>query len=375
MERAFAADFSEVRVHVGPQAAAIGALAFTAGTDIFFAQGRYQPQTTEGLRLLGHELAHVVQQKQGRVRNPLGHGTAIVRDQVLEAEADRMGTRLALEAPARQLPRRKPAGRSCPPARQRQVAFRDPRRGPVQRAEEEDPFSGLPKTSSGINLAETRVGRSLTTGFLDTFADIGSGMELLAGATGLLGSERQIEIKKQWRDKIDYVGRLHRENRYREAGESAANAVIAHWNHRFGELDDEGKKRLFAERGVSKILEMAGSNVAISAITYSVTAPLASKAAKSILGQYAENQLKFLATKTALRHFVLGPLVGSLLVPVSFSGVFQRWQQDELAVQTQYPHVYSALGPHQAIAPIVYPLVKEIDRIKEQCEKEALTIE
>jgi hypothetical protein len=42
MEAAFGADFSGVRVHVGPQAERIGAIAFTLGSDIYFAPGRFQ---------------------------------------------------------------------------------------------------------------------------------------------------------------------------------------------------------------------------------------------------------------------------------------------------------------------------------------------
>lgn len=93
MEKAFGADFSAVRVHEGPQPARIGALAFTTGTDIYFAQGRYQPDTVRGQQLLGHELAHVIQQRQGRVR-PMGDAAlAVVQDRALEAEADRLGLR------------------------------------------------------------------------------------------------------------------------------------------------------------------------------------------------------------------------------------------------------------------------------------------
>ncbi|HXZ00289.1 MAG TPA: DUF4157 domain-containing protein [Stellaceae bacterium] len=98
MEAAFGADFSHVRVHVGPQAERIGAIAFTIGSDIYFAPGRYQPATVQGRHLLGHELAHVVQQRAGRVRNPLGSGLAIVQDTALEAEADRLGRRAAASA-------------------------------------------------------------------------------------------------------------------------------------------------------------------------------------------------------------------------------------------------------------------------------------
>ena len=95
MEAALNADFSDVRVYVGPQATSIGALAFTRGSDIFFAPGQYNPSTLHGRELLGHELTHVVQQRQGRVTNPFGSGVAVVSDRSLEAEADQMGRRAA----------------------------------------------------------------------------------------------------------------------------------------------------------------------------------------------------------------------------------------------------------------------------------------
>jgi hypothetical protein len=91
LEAYFGADFSAVRIHEGPQASAIGALAFTMGSDIHFAPGRYQPDQNQGRQLLCHELAHVIQQRSGRVRNPLGGGVMVVNRPDLEAEADRLG--------------------------------------------------------------------------------------------------------------------------------------------------------------------------------------------------------------------------------------------------------------------------------------------
>ena len=96
MEAFFGADFSQVRVHVGPEAASIGAMAFTHGTDLYFAPGQYNPTTPHGQRLLGHELTHVVQQRAGRVRSPLGSGIAVVVEPGLEAEAERMGQHAAM---------------------------------------------------------------------------------------------------------------------------------------------------------------------------------------------------------------------------------------------------------------------------------------
>jgi len=98
MESAFGMDFSDVRVHVGQEAASIGAIAYTWGTNIHFAPGQYNPHTIQGQKLLGHELWHVVQQKSGRVNNPFGSGVAVVQDHALEAEADRMGIKAAMTA-------------------------------------------------------------------------------------------------------------------------------------------------------------------------------------------------------------------------------------------------------------------------------------
>jgi hypothetical protein len=95
MESFFGANFSDVRIHVGPEATAIGALAFTQGTDIHFAPGHYNPATPQGQQILGHELTHVLQQRSGRVRNPFGSGVAVVQDHAMEAEAERMGHRAA----------------------------------------------------------------------------------------------------------------------------------------------------------------------------------------------------------------------------------------------------------------------------------------
>jgi hypothetical protein len=93
MEAAFGTSFDGVRVHVGNEASALGASAFTCGSKIFFAPGQYNPLTQQGQRLLGHELAHVVQQRAGRVSNPFGGGLALVQDRSLEAEAERMSLR------------------------------------------------------------------------------------------------------------------------------------------------------------------------------------------------------------------------------------------------------------------------------------------
>lgn len=67
MEPRFGHDFSRVRVHTDTKAAEsareVNALAYTVGSDVVFGTGQYGPGTSQGQRLLAHELTHVVQQK------------------------------------------------------------------------------------------------------------------------------------------------------------------------------------------------------------------------------------------------------------------------------------------------------------------------
>lgn len=124
MEGFFGHDFSSVRIHEGPQAASLGAIAYTQGTDIHFSPGQFRPGNGAGRELLGHELTHVVQQRAGRVPIPQGKGAPINADPALEAEADHLGkqagnalrdARAARMAPGGRCGRARPAaGRSQP---------------------------------------------------------------------------------------------------------------------------------------------------------------------------------------------------------------------------------------------------------------------
>lgn len=66
MEARFGYDFSKVQVHTGTDAErsarVVNARAYTVGRDVVFGEGRFTPNTSEGQRLIAHELAHVVQQ-------------------------------------------------------------------------------------------------------------------------------------------------------------------------------------------------------------------------------------------------------------------------------------------------------------------------
>jgi hypothetical protein len=68
--------FANVRIHTDDRAAqsarSVGALAYTVGQDIVFASGQYSPHTTQGRRLLAHELTHTLQQSGSVGRMVMG---------------------------------------------------------------------------------------------------------------------------------------------------------------------------------------------------------------------------------------------------------------------------------------------------------------
>ena len=118
MESRFGHDFSGVRVHDGPAAARsadmLDADAYTVGQDVVLGADGYAPGTPAGLRLLAHELAHVVQRglqpqpAAGPRRSSLSSAGAAEREAHAAAEAVSLGRparvseRLALDAVARQ---------------------------------------------------------------------------------------------------------------------------------------------------------------------------------------------------------------------------------------------------------------------------------
>jgi len=66
MEPGFGANFEKVGIHTDTNAVQmnsdLNAQAFTNGSDVYFNQGKFQPENKEGKKLIAHELTHVVQQ-------------------------------------------------------------------------------------------------------------------------------------------------------------------------------------------------------------------------------------------------------------------------------------------------------------------------
>jgi hypothetical protein len=101
-EPRFGHDFSQVRIHIGAQAAesarTVNALAYTVGSDIVFDDGLFHPGTLAGKHLLAHELTHAVQQRSARFPDEESDEEVVIGDPSdrSEKEADAIADRVLL---------------------------------------------------------------------------------------------------------------------------------------------------------------------------------------------------------------------------------------------------------------------------------------
>jgi hypothetical protein len=143
MEKRFGADLTDVRIHTGAVAAqlcdSLNCRALTLDNDILFAEGEYEPASSEGKWLLAHELAHVLQQRAGQQTASRRQGGFIAlgtEDDACEAEADRMAAEVL------------DGGRRSHVTADRSGAIRGTRR-PAAAAEAQVPQKVCRTTSSG----------------------------------------------------------------------------------------------------------------------------------------------------------------------------------------------------------------------------------
>lgn len=99
MEAAFGGSLADVRVHTdaeaGESARRLDADAYSLGTDIVFAPGRYDPVSAKGRHMIAHEVAHLVQQGM-RPAEELGNVPVAPARDGHEREADRAAMRAVL---------------------------------------------------------------------------------------------------------------------------------------------------------------------------------------------------------------------------------------------------------------------------------------
>ena len=93
-------DLSDVRVHTDTTSNdlnhAVSAKAFATGTDVYFAKDQYKPNTSDGDKLIAHELAHVVQQRGAPTSGPL---TVSNPGDAMENEADSVADKISVAEP------------------------------------------------------------------------------------------------------------------------------------------------------------------------------------------------------------------------------------------------------------------------------------
>lgn len=89
MEPRFGYSFEHVKIHTDFKAAqsanAINAKAYTSGNNVVFASGKYNPNSTNGKKLIAHELTHVLQQGK---RKKVGQKT-IQRTSISKTNSDK----------------------------------------------------------------------------------------------------------------------------------------------------------------------------------------------------------------------------------------------------------------------------------------------
>ena len=95
-EHFFGASLDNIHLRVGPLPQDLGARALAVGNEIWLSPGHDDFSKHANLELLGHELTHILQQRQGRVKATglCSHGQ-LNNERHLEAEADEMGRRFA----------------------------------------------------------------------------------------------------------------------------------------------------------------------------------------------------------------------------------------------------------------------------------------
>lgn len=87
-------DISDVRVHYNSaKPAQLNAHAYAQGVNVHLSPDVSNPHDAQSATQLAHELWHVVQQKQGRLK-PGPCGGLVTNDAALESEADAMANKV-----------------------------------------------------------------------------------------------------------------------------------------------------------------------------------------------------------------------------------------------------------------------------------------
>ena len=151
MESRLGFDLSQVCIHTDASAAhsasRLHAAAYTSGSHIVFAEGKFNPSSDSGRTLLEHELAHVIQQGLPRAQSS-SLGTLDRADSPSESVADRTSV-----SPS---PKPLPVGQVNPGTIQRKMSMRDVGKG------EQSGFARVPELITRLNDMSSGLAFALT---------------------------------------------------------------------------------------------------------------------------------------------------------------------------------------------------------------------
>ena len=188
-EPRFHFDFSHVQIHHDAEAhgvaSDVGARAVTMGSDIYFADGAYDPATVEGTELVAHELAHVVQRENaGTSSGILSHASDTAEVEASRAaESAVVGGEVSLGAAPAAVAREEEESDS--------IFQRIAEKGELLKAPEETgvaPFLGVPK--GPLDAVKQISGLLGMFGGADKAlegAEKGDLLQTISGSTGLVG--------------------------------------------------------------------------------------------------------------------------------------------------------------------------------------------
>lgn len=184
LEKSFATDLSDVRVHTGAPAAAatqrLNAEAFATGRDIAFAPGRFSPGSAGGDHLIAEEVAHVIQQRGG--------GQAVQRHAIVSNASD--AAEIAASAAADRVLAGKPANLASTGYSTRGRIMRRARAstGPIS------PVVSVP--TSGLGASKPGAVPVLTPVMTSTLSPVGGKLVDSAGRKGAKPGGRSENVAK-----------------------------------------------------------------------------------------------------------------------------------------------------------------------------------
>ena len=92
LEEAMRVRLNSIHMVESPDVSALGVKAYAQGDTVHFATGQFRPDTEEGRKLIGHEFAHIVQQRQDNTKVA---ETPVLESASLEHSADVIGEQVA----------------------------------------------------------------------------------------------------------------------------------------------------------------------------------------------------------------------------------------------------------------------------------------